>query len=48
MWTLALHGTYDSYLLVHRDIPIVQLLFPLGDLAVLTTALQTVVLRRSR
>jgi diguanylate cyclase (GGDEF)-like protein len=43
MWTLVLHGTYDSYLVVHRDIPVVQVLFPFGELVVLTTALQTVV-----
>ena len=48
MWTIALHGTYDSYLVVGRDIPVVQLLFPVGDLVVLTTALQTVVRAESR
>jgi diguanylate cyclase len=48
MWTLVLHGTYDSYLAVHRGIPVVQLLFPLGDLAALTTALQTVVRAEAR
>ena len=48
MWTVALHGTYDSYVLADRDIPVVQLLFPIGDLVVLTTALQTVVRAESR
>jgi diguanylate cyclase (GGDEF)-like protein len=48
MWTVALHGTYDSYLVADRDIPVVQLLFPIGDLVVLTTALQTVVRAESR
>ena len=48
MWTVALHGTYDSYVLADRDIPVVQLLFPIGDLVVLTTALQAVVRAESR
>lgn len=48
MWTVALHGTYDSYVLGDRDIPVVQLLFPIGDLVVLTTALQAVVRAESR
>ena len=48
MWTIALHGTYDSYVVAGRDIPVVQLLFPIGDLVVLTTALQTVVRAESR
>ena len=43
MWTVALHGTYDSYVLADREIPVVQLLFPIGDVVVLTTALQAVV-----
>jgi hypothetical protein len=43
MWTVALHSTYHSYVAVGRVIPVVQLLFPVGDLVVLTTALQTVV-----
>ena len=48
MWTVALHGTYNSYVVVDRDIPVVQLLFPIGDLVVLTIALQTVVRAESR
>jgi diguanylate cyclase (GGDEF)-like protein len=48
MWTVALHGIYHSYVVVDRDIPVVQLLFPIGDLVVLTTALQTVVRAESR
>jgi diguanylate cyclase len=43
MWTVSLHGTYDSYVLADREIPVVQLLFPIGDVVVLTTALQAVV-----
>jgi hypothetical protein len=48
MWLIALHGIYDSYVVVDRDIPVVQLLFPIGDLVVLTMALQTVVRAESR
>jgi diguanylate cyclase (GGDEF)-like protein len=48
MWTVALHGTYDSYAVLDRAIPVVQLLFPIGDLVVLTTALHAVVRAESR
>jgi diguanylate cyclase len=48
MWAVALHGMYDSYVVADRDIPVVQLLFPIGDLVVLTTALLSVVRAESR
>jgi diguanylate cyclase len=48
MWTVALHGTYHSYVVMGRAIPVVQLLFPIGDLVALTTALQTIVRAESR
>lgn len=38
MWLIALHRLYSSYI-VHRDVPVLVLLFPIGDLIVLATAL---------
>jgi diguanylate cyclase len=42
MWIAALHSVYDSYT-ADRDAPILRLLFPIGDLTMLTTALLVIV-----
>lgn len=47
MWAFTLHSAYDSYI-VDRDVPVVALLFPVGDLLVLTVALLIVVRADSR
>ncbi|GAA1432027.1 EAL domain-containing protein [Mycobacterium cookii] len=38
MWMTALHGLYNSYI-SHQGVPVLRLLFAMGDLVVLTTAL---------
>ena len=38
MWIGALHGVYDTYV-AHRDVPVLRVLLPIGDLIVLATAL---------
>ena len=38
MWMATLHSVYNSYL-SDRDVPVLRLLFPIGDLVVLATAL---------
>lgn len=38
MWMAALHGVYNSYV-ADGEVPVLRLLFPIGDLMVLTTAL---------
>ena len=38
MWIGALHNVYDSYA-ANRDVPILRVLLPIGDLTVLTTAI---------
>ena len=38
MWMAALHGVYNSYI-ADRDVPVLRVLFPIGDLTVLATAL---------
>jgi diguanylate cyclase len=38
LWIGALHGVYDTYA-ADRDVPVLRLLLPVGDLVVLSTAL---------
>ncbi len=42
MWITALHSVYNSFT-ADRDVPVLRLLFPIGDLTVLTTALLIIV-----
>ena len=42
MWIATLHSVYDSYT-ADRDVPVLRLLFPIGDLTMLTTALLVIV-----